>query len=120
MKKALLPLALLCLALGACKEEHPAPCDSCTSATAQEFSACFASACASVCGALDVHECAAASPNQMEPILGCVDLCDGCFTGLSCAPCQGSSCATDPPGERCAAFNGTTTCSDGVYTGTNG
>lgn len=120
MNKALLPLLLLCLSLTACREEHPAPCDSCTSPTTQQFSDCFAGACASICGSLSVDDCMTAFPEQAVPILGCIDVCDGCFTGLSCAPCEGPACPSDPPGERCAAFNGTTTCSDGVYTGTNG
>ena len=120
MKKAPLPLVLVCLTFAACSEDHPAPCDTCTSATAQQFSDCFAGACASLCGSLDVEDCMVAFPDMSEPILGCVDVCDGCFTGLSCAPCQGTDCPADPPVERCAAFNGMTTCADGVYTGTNG
>jgi hypothetical protein len=113
-------LLVLLLTFAACGSESAAPCDECTPANPD---VCLQGACGSVCGSLDINDCLEAFPDMTGRILGCVDACDGCDTGLSCGPCSGPACP--PQGEappfRCAAFNGTTRCGVGaLYTGSNG
>lgn len=107
----------------ACGSEHPAPCDECTPKSTESYDLCLQGACGTVCGTLSIQECLETFPDMEGRILGCIDACDECFSGLSCAPCSGPACPPngDAPPYRCAAFNGTTKCAEGaVYTGSNG